>query len=101
MSGQTKGKGDSPYMRVALFIKNELAGIDRATRINEGDFVELRVKARGEGDFLAVVKRIGEDGGPEVLFGVGVDFVSALLAASKLIEAGKWRADKPWKAEGK
>lgn len=70
------------------------------TTRNSEDFVELRVKQRGEGDFLAIAKRIGPDGGDEVCFGVGFDFLSCLLGLNGAITANRWRPDQPWGGGG-
>lgn len=59
-------------------------------------FSELRIKARDDGTFLAILKGFGRDGGPVVCFGVGYDVVLALLAVDSTIASGGWRVDKPW-----
>ena len=63
---------------------------------HEGDTVELRLKHRGEGDWLALVKRIGPDGGPEIAFGTGYDALAALVGLGAAVARGGWRPDKPW-----
>jgi len=66
---------------------------------NKEDFVSLTLKAREDG-VLAVVNRVSFDGAREVCFGTGYDAISALVAVDKTIQAGSWRPDKPWKAQG-
>jgi len=60
------------------------------------DFVDLRVKQRAYGDWLGIAKRYGPDGGLEVCFGTGHDFVSALLGLNGAMAANRWKPDKPW-----
>lgn len=61
---------------------------------------DLRIKQRGEDDWLCVLRRYGDDGAPQVLFATGTDWLTCLWAADKLVQAGKWRDDKPWKRQG-
>ena len=64
---------------------------------NEADATEVRLRCRGESDWLAVAKRVGDDGGPEVVFANGFDFVSCWLALNASMAADQWKVDKPWK----
>lgn len=65
-----------------------------------GDAVELRVKVRDDGTWIAIAKGFGDDGGPIVCFGSGYDALSAVQGVEGAIRANKWRPDKPW-APGK
>lgn len=60
-----------------------------------GNFRELRVYLRSDGDFLAVAKGFAPDGTPTICFGSGSDALSCLLAVDGTIAAGNWRIDKP------
>lgn len=57
-------------------------------------FISIRLSYRGPHDWLAIGKRYGDDGSPEVIFGSGVDFASALLGLEASIDQNKWRPDK-------
>lgn len=70
--------------------------IDNASR----DLVSLRITFRGEGDYLAVAKRYGSDGGLEVLFGSGHTWYGCLGGLETAMEQSKWRQDK-WNKGGK
>lgn len=63
---------------------------------NEGYFLELRVKARGEGDYYALAKKEGPAGDTLVAFGNGYDVLSALMGLNASIAQGKWQVDRPW-----
>lgn len=65
------------------------------------EFVEIRVKARPDGTYLAVAKGYGSDGGPVVCFGVGYGVSAALMAIDSTIQGGSWRVDKPWSPPSK
>lgn len=58
------------------------------------EFNSVRIQFRGVYDFLAVCKRWGPDGTPEVIFGSGPDFVGAVLGLEAALEQGAWRPDK-------
>ncbi len=60
------------------------------------DFVSFCVRQRGEMDFVAVLKRVGSDGQPEVCFSTGYDYVGTLLALEGTLSAGRWREDRPY-----
>jgi len=65
---------------------------------DEEGFESLRVMARADGTTLVVAKGFNGEGGPIVCFGSGYGVVLALMAVDATINAGNWRADKPWKA---
>lgn len=66
---------------------------------DEEDFRGLNCKAKDDGTTLAVVKRFGPDGTPQVCFGVGYGFFGALYAIDRTIQGGNWKFDKPWEAK--
>lgn len=68
--------------------------------IDRENAVELRLKQRGPQDWIGICKRIGADGGDEVLFGTGYSFVACLLAVNSAMAANRWRADTPWSPNG-
>jgi len=63
---------------------------------NESEFLSLRLKYRADGTTIAVIKRIGDDGGPQVAFGSGYGVFGALIGLDYTLEAGNWKPDKPW-----
>lgn len=67
----------------------------------EEEFRELRIKVMSDGVRLAIAKRFGSDGGPEVCFGSGYDPMLALMALDAAIQGGNWRFDKPWQGKDK
>lgn len=93
-------KGDvfdrTPHSAVMAEFKRSLSGVGDLVFDNPEDFHSIRIYNRGPQDVLTVVKRFGSDGGVEVLFGSGVDFVSSLLSASAACKNGRWRVDKPY-----
>ena len=93
--------GETPYGRLySMFIDVAPLILTLVGRHPE-DFKELRVYQRGEGDCLGVLKRYGNDGAPEVIFGNGVDFVACLLALEGSMRANRWRQEDPppWEAD--
>lgn len=63
------------------------------------DAVDLRIKRQDSGEWLAIGRRFGEDGTPEVIFGWGYDLVAALVALNAGIGAGRWKPDRPWRPD--
>lgn len=80
-----------------IAFKDLLPALYRCGVTEEDDFTEIRIKHRGAGDWLALVKRFDGDGAPVIVFGSGVDLLQALSSAEGLVAAGKWRVDRPWK----
>lgn len=80
-----------------------VADIKRATPsvlaflLDPNEFTEVRFKVRDDGTVLAIAKGLDSSGGPVVCFGVGYDFVLALMALDASIQGDNWRVDKPWK----
>ena len=62
-----------------------------------GDAISLKLKHRGEHDFLWVAKRYGPDGTQEVIFGSGSTGLDGLRGLEVAMDQGKWRPDK-WQA---
>lgn len=89
-----------PYNVVYDALFGALGNLHAAAVKAEGEFIELRVKQRGYADWLAIAKRVGADGGSEVIFGVGHDLVSALLGLNGAMAANRWRPDRPYKPGG-
>ena len=62
---------------------------------NDGDdFISLRIAYRGENDYLAIGKRYGDDGTPQVIFGSGIGLATCLVGLAVAIDQNKWRPDK-------
>lgn len=54
----------------------------------------LKVKQRGQGDWLSIIGAYSEDGSPVVAYGQGSTYVSSLMNLSSSIAAGAWKPDK-------
>lgn len=90
----------SPVVRLGLKLESELPALCRLAVNDPGDFIDIRIKQRGAEDWLAIVRRLSEDGTPLVLFAFGLDFVSCLIQADRLMQANKWKVDTPWNQNG-
>lgn len=84
-----------PLLELHRAIEERLNGL-YGVLCNQSDFLDFRIKARLDGTCYALVKRVGEDGGPLVTFGTGYDALSALDGLEGAIHAGNWRVDKPY-----
>ena len=62
---------------------------------SEGDFRGISVILSDSGGCLAILKRFGADGSPEVLFASGQTPVEAIAAADTRLDQAAWRKDKP------
>jgi len=64
--------------------------------VSEGgsEFNSVRIQYRGQYDYMAVCKRWGPDGTPEVIFGSGSDFIGCILGLEAALDKGAWRPDK-------
>lgn len=96
MSGK-KGNGleEGAYRSVSEALAEQLPSLYRVLVVNRSDFDRLTVYQRSQNDILAVLKRVSDDGSPEVCFGNGFDLVAALVGLEGSLRSGKWRADKP------
>lgn len=65
-------------------------------QVADADAVEVRFRHRGPSDWLAIAKRFGADGEPQVLFGTGYDFLSCVLGLNGAMAGDRWRADRPY-----
>lgn len=63
---------------------------------NCAELLSLNIKVRGADDFVAVLKRSGFTGAPEVVFGSGTTVWNCLAGLDSAVAAGKWRIDKPY-----
>ena len=61
--------GKNPYTRAESGFFSSLPQLHAVVVRNEGDFVGMSVKSRGEADWIVVLRRIGGDGEPQVAFG--------------------------------
>lgn len=61
--------------------------------VDPTDFAGFSVFLADGGDFLAMLKRYGEDGSVEVLFAAGQTPLEAIGALSHADRAQKWRKD--------
>lgn len=93
------GKKD-PAIVLQQALQQALGQVWRYLDRDAADFTELRLKQRGDGDWLAVLKVLDSDGTPLVAFGQGYSGLTALLGVQAAASAGKWRVDKPWKPDG-
>jgi len=103
MAVTTKSRISSQLSQLAALAEQlrvvmpHLAGVLDA----EDDLVGLNVKAKDDGTCLAVLKRLGSSGAPEVCFGVGYGFYGALFAIDRTVQGGNWKPDKPWSPAAK
>lgn len=94
---RAKGRGkQEPYVALYNMLVDTAGNFMAFAAYHSEDFVELRIKQRAEGDWIAVAKRYAEDGGLEVAFGTGHDYVSCVLGLNGSLAANRWKADKPW-----
>jgi hypothetical protein len=90
---------DNPYVVLEQGMFGPLPQLHAVLVRNDEDAVSLQVKHRGPGDWLAVLRRLGSEGQPQVAFGSGYDFVGALLGLDAALASNRWREDKPWQPE--
>lgn len=95
MAKQSNDDEISPLVGLMMELRRRLPGVWRLCKDDGQPVKAISLRRRGANDWLAVVTREGEDSGPEVLFASGTDWVECLRAADGLVQAGKWRADKP------
>lgn len=98
MAARGMGKKD-PAVVLQQALQQALGQVWRYFSRDAADFIELRVKQRGDGDWLAVLKVADSDGTPLVAFGQGYSGLTALLGVQASASAGKWHVDKPWKPD--
>lgn len=68
---------------------------------NTTEFIRLSLRQRSEGDWMAVVVRMGSDGlSEEVAFGNGGDCMEALGAMNRTLAAGRWILSRPFDKKG-
>ena len=85
------------YVQLELGIYSNLPQVRALVHADGVDFEGLLIKHRGVQDWIVVAKRIGPDGGPQVIFGSGFDFIGALLGLEGSLASNRWRVDTPWK----
>lgn len=95
------GPGPTAFLEVHRVWASYLSNVYGWATGGESDAVSVTFKCRGPGDWVAICKRIGDDGGPEVVFGTAFDFVSAVMALNAAMQADRWKVDKPWAPKGK
>jgi len=102
MTKVTRGVfSDSPHTQVSRALHGALPRIYSGLTDEDRPLVALSVRCRGVADYVVVCKRVGSDGGPQVLFGNGFDVVSALLGLEGAWAADRWRLDTPWAPDSK
>jgi len=87
----------SPYVRLEVGLFGVCSQLRAVFGVESPEGLALTVKQRAPGDWIAVAKRSGPDGGPQVAFGSGYDLVGALLGLEGALAANRWREDRPWK----
>jgi hypothetical protein len=92
----SKRTGKSPYVALEGAVFTKLPQIHALAVRNAEDFVGLNIKVRGAGDLIAVAKRFGPDGGPQVIFATGFDIIGLLLNLEGSLAANRWKEDRPW-----
>jgi len=78
---------------LAGFVK-EVEDVTEVLLNADSSLVNIKISYRGPGDYLAILKRYDDDGTPTVIFGSGVDFITALLGLETAVGQDKWRPDK-------
>lgn len=91
-----KDDGQNPYVVLEQGMFRPLQQLHAVLVRAAEDCVGLNVKHRDSGDWIAVLRRFGPDGTPQVAFGSGVDFIGALMGLEGSLAANRWREDKPW-----
>lgn len=99
--GRSKNELKGNFEVVHQTVSTALRGLYVWAELDREDAIEVRFKHRGGGDWLAIVKRYGDDGGPQVLFAQAYDFVGALIASARALEIGQWKVDKPYEPDKK
>ena len=89
-------EGDNPYVVLEQGMFVPLPQLHAVLVRNAEEAVGLTVKHRDSGDWIAVLRRYGPDGDPQVIFGSGIDFIGALMGLEGSLAAGRWRVDTPW-----
>jgi hypothetical protein len=90
-------KGTNPYVQLEQGMFRPLPQLHAVLVRADEECAGLNVKHRDSGDWIAVLRRYGPDGQPQVAFGSGVDFIGALMGLEGSLAANRWREDRPWK----
>ncbi len=94
-SDQEFSAGDT-FSEIHRIWATRLSNIYHWACTNEVDALDVRLRCRAPGDWVAVAKRVGDDGAHQVIFANGFDFVSCWLALNASMAGNRWRKDKPW-----
>lgn len=62
-----------------------------------GDFNGFSMMVSDKGGYLAILKRFGFDGKPEIMFVSAPTIIDLLMLVEDALAAGHWREDKPRK----
>lgn len=88
--------GAAAFVAVHEVWASKLSNVYGWATSGEVDAISITFKCRGPGDWVGICKRIGDDGGPQVVFGTAFDFVSCVMAVNAALQADRWKVDKPW-----
>lgn len=89
-------RSNTPHARVVRSMSGNLPETYKILKDSADSFHSFRLYARGQGDYLAVIKRYGAAGDVEVCFGNGGDPVAAFLAIEGAVRTGRWQMELPW-----
>lgn len=96
MSDGAKATGQvARYLELEKVVKRALPKLQGLlSGDGAGDFARLVIKEDGEGWYLGVLTRYGDDGERQVVFASSEDVLGALIELDAQMARGKWRRDK-------
>ena len=89
----------SKAVRDLLKLEKSIDGLGtefaRFIRDADGDFRGFSIILSDRGGYLAIIKKFGDDGTPQVLFAGGESPIECIRAADIRISSGNWKEDTP------
>lgn len=85
--------GTRRYLTALDGLRTGLPGLYRFLEA-EGDFTGFFINPTREGGFLGGVKRVGDDGTPQVIYASSYGVLEVLFQLDAALEHGAWRTDK-------
>ena len=92
-------RGREKFNKVEDGLRAIGVGLAKLLLVEPATGIEVRIKQRGEYDWLVIAKKTPPRGEPKIIFGFGTGPIEALLGAEGQIQSGKWRMDRPYKKE--
>lgn len=90
---KTEWKGHDADALLMAVARDRLTNLYAFVRDDEA-FRGITITCKGERAYLAVLKRFGDDGTPEVCFASGINFWDLFLGMNAALSKGDWRTDK-------